>query len=705
MKKLLISFCMLLLLVVPSFASQLDPAFVDKEIQSLIDMDEVNRNTWYFAEVIGPRQAGAPAELRGAEKMAERFRSYGIKDVRVDKLGRSTTGALGSLNTLPELVINNFVDKTAAVFGLPTTFNKGISVGRGNTNNANTRTGPDGVTGTIFYAGFGATVQDFEGMQPGNIALIDTTIRSMTTPSGTLLTELRNAYARAVSAGAAAVLFIAYEPAPRVPGSPHHLQEVGFVATGPATGWASPGTTGTPGWSNFAITDATVPYGTVTDYAAEDLLAWPNTVVTYTVGQYDSLYNVVATIPPSIPNPDAGIIVFISHLDTYTACPGANDNGTGMAAVTEMARVFQILANQGKLDLEVVFISAVSEENGLHGSTQIANARPNTGFDVERRNRIVAVYNYDMVAPADPYNAGMTLSLRQHFNTTTAPREDDIVAVNSLAAAERFGLPIVPIAERNTTGGYAIKLTNGGGSDHAPFGALRVAGVFPNGIPNANHSFRGTLNYPASAPAPSGGWNATVPLEARYHTTGDTFWYNYCPERMEIALKISGASSYAIARVAPPFFVEVFAEVEKLNGNKNNLTITVLEEYERGVWEVTKTFSIDNNAAGTYQVGDHKVYVDTKGNTQIRECYIVESAAIPPAVSLVSVTPSAVLQSLSGNNNSLTITVVEKFDDDKTTETKQTFSVANNTDSTYSVGVHKVYVSIKGNSIREVTLK
>ena len=33
---------------------------------------------------------------------------------------------------------------------------------------------------------------------------------------------------------------------------------------------------------------------------------------------------------------------------------------------------------------------------------------------------------------------------------------------------------------------------------------------------------------------------------------------------------------------------------------------------------------ISNNAAGTYAVGKYKVYVDTKGNDQIRECYIVK---------------------------------------------------------------------------------
>lgn len=64
--------------------------------------------------------------------------------------------------------------------------------------------------------------------------------------------------------------------------------------------------------------------------------------------------------------------------------------------------------------------------------------------------------------------------------------------------------------------------------------------------------------------------------------------------------------------------------VDKLPGNKNNLTISVAEKDPFGYEVVfTKTISIDNNAAGTYDVGPYKVYVDTKGDTQIRACYIV----------------------------------------------------------------------------------
>jgi uncharacterized repeat protein (TIGR02543 family) len=67
------------------------------------------------------------------------------------------------------------------------------------------------------------------------------------------------------------------------------------------------------------------------------------------------------------------------------------------------------------------------------------------------------------------------------------------------------------------------------------------------------------------------------------------------------------------------------ASVEKLKGNLNSLTITVTETLSDGsVNTISETFTIYNNAADTYTVGSYKVYVETKGNTQIRECYIVE---------------------------------------------------------------------------------
>ena len=74
-----------------------------------------------------------------------------------------------------------------------------------------------------------------------------------------------------------------------------------------------------------------------------------------------------------------------------------------------------------------------------------------------------------------------------------------------------------------------------------------------------------------------------------------------------------------------PVSVTPEASINKLSGNKNELTITVTEILYNGKVNVTTlTFMINNNAADTYVVGGYSVYVDTKGNDQVRSLYIVE---------------------------------------------------------------------------------
>jgi Rhamnogalacturonan I lyases beta-sheet domain len=69
----------------------------------------------------------------------------------------------------------------------------------------------------------------------------------------------------------------------------------------------------------------------------------------------------------------------------------------------------------------------------------------------------------------------------------------------------------------------------------------------------------------------------------------------------------------------------VKASVEKLKGNQNELTIKVTEnELDGTPTYYTESYSIENNAAGSYVVGPYEVYVDTKGNTKVRECYIMK---------------------------------------------------------------------------------
>ncbi len=64
--------------------------------------------------------------------------------------------------------------------------------------------------------------------------------------------------------------------------------------------------------------------------------------------------------------------------------------------------------------------------------------------------------------------------------------------------------------------------------------------------------------------------------------------------------------------------------IERLDGDQNKLKVIVTELSSDGSTEsYTEEILIGNNAVDVYQVGPYKVYVDTKGNDQIRECYIV----------------------------------------------------------------------------------
>jgi len=81
----------------------------------------------------------------------------------------------------------------------------------------------------------------------------------------------------------------------------------------------------------------------------------------------------------------------------------------------------------------------------------------------------------------------------------------------------------------------------------------------------------------------------------------------------------------AVDGLAPRTVVEAIptAWVKVISGNMNELFITINESFCNGTANtITVAFMIRNNAAGFYTVGPYNVYVDTKGNDQIRNIYI-----------------------------------------------------------------------------------
>lgn len=136
-------------------------------------------------------------------------------------------------------------------------------------------------------------------------------------------------------------------------------------------------------------------FAEVASWAQEELgrLQFATRTERVSVGSGTSL-NVIADRPGEGPEP-RGLIVVCAHLDSINLkgpsepAPGADDNGSGAAALLEIGRV---LASDGaRHDLRLILFGG--EEQGLHGSRQHVEA-----LLASDRRRIRAVVNMDMVA-------------------------------------------------------------------------------------------------------------------------------------------------------------------------------------------------------------------------------------------------------------------------------------------------------------------
>jgi len=98
------------------------------------------------------------------------------------------------------------------------------------------------------------------------------------------------------------------------------------------------------------------------------------------------LGNVVATLKGTDPN-DNRIFIISGHLDNMRTsvmnriddAPGANDDGSGSAAVLECARIM----SKHSFPATVIFVTVSGEEQGLLGSTFMANKAKRENWNIE----------------------------------------------------------------------------------------------------------------------------------------------------------------------------------------------------------------------------------------------------------------------------------------------------------------------------------
>ena len=84
-------------------------------------------------------------------------------------------------------------------------------------------------------------------------------------------------------------------------------------------------------------------------------------------------------------------VILGAHYDHITGCAGADDNGSGVAGLLEVARVF----SQAPIDRTLVLACWDEEENGFHGSGAHADA------EAAREDRVVAALVFEMIGYRD----------------------------------------------------------------------------------------------------------------------------------------------------------------------------------------------------------------------------------------------------------------------------------------------------------------
>jgi Zn-dependent M28 family amino/carboxypeptidase len=173
------------------------------------------------------------------------------------------------------------------------------------------------------------------------------------------------------------------------------------------------------------------------------------------------------------------------HLDSVVDGPGINDNGSGVAALLEVARGVASIGVPDGTTVRIAFWGG--EEFGLLGSGAYVR-----GLSASERARIVAYLNLDMVGSPN----GVTFV----YSDPQGPRGSGAVTIDYEVWFQQHGLP----TERDALGGS---------SDHYWFAQ--------NGIPTGG-IFSGATEVKTVEEASVEGGTAGAATDACYHLPCDT---------------------------------------------------------------------------------------------------------------------------------------------------------------------------------------
>jgi len=143
------------------------------------------------------------------------------------------------------------------------------------------------------------------------------------------------------------------------------------------------------------------------------------------------LKNVVATLKGTNPTDDR-ILIVSAHLDSRAAedndftsyAPGADDDGSGVAAILEMIRIM----SSRRFPATIVFMTVSGEEHGLYGAKHMAAKAK------QEKWNIVAMLNNDMIGNS---GSGETL-LNDNMRVRVFSEGVPVLETEQMAAARRY---------------------------------------------------------------------------------------------------------------------------------------------------------------------------------------------------------------------------------------------------------------------------
>jgi hypothetical protein len=186
--------------------------------------------------------------------------------------------------------------------------------------------------------------------------------------------------------------------------------------------------------------------------------------------------NIEAVIEPSRPDGDTKTIVVGAHYDSYGDAPGANDNGSGTAAVLELARLLADLRNTG--DKRIRLVLFVNEEPPYFQTPDMGSYRY-AKLLAERREAVIGMISLETLGCFLDYPGS------QKYPPPLGllyPNKGDFVAFVAMTGSRELMQNLIGSFRRHTqfpsVGGVAPGFVPGiGWSDHWSFEQFRYPAV------------------------------------------------------------------------------------------------------------------------------------------------------------------------------------------------------------------------------------